>query len=237
MVLGGLADDDDFAGGVGEDVIGGVAEVDGGAGSADEGGLLAASAVDGVGVGNAEHDEVDVLGGGDIDDGRTGVAGLEEDGLAGDLGLFGSGFGVGEAGFALGGFLRQVAIDGMGAVDFDDVDRQDAGFAPVDAGEVQGDIEAAPRLGRAVEGNEDGDGSHVRSVFAGGGSRVRGRLVGVLGLLADDVGAVFVELFEPGVEASVVDFDEAQGAESGVEVARVHGAAGVDQEDAADGLD
>lgn len=66
---------------------------------------------------------------------------------------------------------------------------------------------------------------------------MRRGLVGVLGLLADDVGAVVVDLFEPGVEAPVVDFDEAEGAGSGVEVAWVHGAAGVDKEDAADGFD
>ena len=51
------------------------------------------------------------------------------------------------------------------------------------------------------------------------------------------MGAVFVELFEPGVEAAVVDLDETERAEAGVEVAGVHGAAGVDEEDAADGFD
>ena len=164
-VLDRFADDDDFAGGVGEDVVGGVAEVDGGGAAADEGGLFTA-AVDGVGVGDAEHEEVDGAGDGEVDDGGAGAAGLEEDGFAGDAGLFGGGFGLGEAGFAVGGGLRLVGVDGEGAFDFDDVGGEDAGLAAVDAGKLEGKVEGAPGFRRAVEGDEDGDACHVRRVLA-----------------------------------------------------------------------
>ena len=145
-IASGFSDDDDLARGVGEDVIGGVAEVDGGAGASDEGGLRSTAAVHGVGVGDAKHDEVDRFGVDGVDHSGSGVARLEEDGFAGDSGLFGGGFGLGEAGLALCVFLRQVVVDGEGAVDFDDVDRQDAGLASVDAGEVQRDIESTSRF-------------------------------------------------------------------------------------------
>ena len=161
----GFAHHDDLAWGVREDVVGGVAEVDGGAGATDECGLFSAASVHGVGVGHAHDDEVDAFGGGDVDDGGSGVAGLKEDGLARDFGLLGRGLGFGEACLALGGLLGEVAVDGVGAFDFDDIDGQDAGLASVDAGEVQGDLESAARLVGAVEGDEDGDASHECRVF------------------------------------------------------------------------
>ena len=128
--------------------------------------LLAASAEDGVGVGDAEHEQVDSFGCGQVDDGGSGVARLEQDRLAGDLGLPGGGFGLGEAGFALSGLLGQIAVDGIGAIDLDDVDREDARLASLDSGEVEGHVQASAGFPRAIKGNEDGDAGHGRSVLA-----------------------------------------------------------------------
>jgi len=50
------------------------------------------------------------------------------------------------------------------------------------------------------------------------------------------VGTRFIELFQPGVKTTIVDLNESQRAEPGIEVAGIHRAAGIDQQHAANRL-
>jgi len=145
--LGRLADDHNFAWRMGEDVVGCVSQIDGGSGSTYQCGLLTAATMHGVGVRDTQDDEIDLFGRRGINDGRAGAARLKQDGLAGHFRLPSGRLGLGEAGLTLSRRLRQITIDWIGPLDLDDVDRQDAGLPPVNPGQMQGDIEPAPRLG------------------------------------------------------------------------------------------
>lgn len=136
MDLSRLADDHNFAWRVGEDVVGCVSQIDGGSGSANQRGLLPAATMHGVGVRDAQDDQIDLFGRRGINDGRAGAARLEQDGLAGHFRLPSGGLGLGETGLTLSRRLRQITIDWIGPVNLDDIDRQDAGLAPVNAGQM-----------------------------------------------------------------------------------------------------
>lgn len=147
MDLSRLADDHNFAWRMGEDVVGSVSQIDGGSGTAYQCSLLTAATMHGIGVRDTQDDEIDLFGRRGINDGRTGAARLEQDGLARYFRLPSGGLGLGKTGLTLSRRLRQITVDGIGALDLDDVDRQDAGLTPVNPGQMQGDIEPAPRLG------------------------------------------------------------------------------------------